>query len=114
VVDDPDAAGDAVGPVPGDLNRGFACAVVVDVVAGLDPIDGVAEGSRGAVADGTDNLVHSTTARGDERLLALVEDGRQPIGAIAGMLAGAPVVENGDLLPHVGVTPVGDSGSPPP
>jgi len=82
--------------------------VVIHLVAGLDPVDGVAERARGAVPDRPDDFVHPPAAGGDERLAAPVEDRRQPVGAETGMLAGAPVVQDGDLLPGVAITVVGN------
>src|SRR5207245_4586064 len=100
---------DAIGAVPGDLDCGLSPAVVVDVAAGLLPVDGVAEGSGGAVAHRPDDLVHPPAARGDERLLAQVEDSCEPVGAEARMLACAPVVQDGHLLTDIGVSPVRDT-----
>ena len=45
-VDERDAAGDAIGPVLGDVDGRFPGAVAVDVVAGLDAVDGVAQRVR--------------------------------------------------------------------
>ena len=71
-------------------------------------VDGIAEGAGRAVPDRPDDLVHPAAAGGDERLLAAVEDGGEPVGAQAGVLAGAAVVEDGHLLADVGVPPVRD------
>jgi len=103
-----DAAGDAVGAVPGDLDHWLTRGVPVGVGAGLGADDAVAERPRRAVAYRADDLIHPPAAGGDEGFLALAEDGRQLAGAISRVLAGAAVVEDGDLLPGVGVAPVGD------
>jgi len=103
-----DAAGDAVGAVPGDLDHWLTRAVPVGLAAGFLAVDTVAECPARAIAYRADDLIHPPAAGGDERFLALAEDGRQPAGAISRVLAGAPVVEDGHLLPGVGVAPVRD------
>jgi hypothetical protein len=108
-VDERDAAGDAIGPVLGDLDGRGAGAVVVSVAAGLDAVDGVAQRARGAVSNGPDDLVHPPPAGGDERLCVEVEDRGQPVGAVAGVLADAAIVVNGDLDADVAVAAVGDA-----
>jgi hypothetical protein len=98
-----DAAGDPVRAVPGHLDRRVALAVVVDVGPSLLLVDGIAQGTRGAVTDGPDDLVHPAAAGGHERLRAGPEHGREPVGAQPRMLAGAAVVEDGHLLAGVAV-----------
>ena len=108
VVDEGDRAGDAVRAVLRHLDHRRPARVVVDLRAGLLLVDGIAEGSGRAVPDRPDDLVHPAAAGSDERLLAAVEDGGEPVGAQARVLAGASVVEDGHLLTHVGVPPVRD------
>src|SRR5262249_5353005 len=71
----------------------------------LDLVDREAERAGGAVADGADDLVHSAAARCDEHAFG-VEDGVEPVGAEAGVLTNAAVVEDGELDAVVGGAPV--------
>ena len=98
-----DPAGHPVGAVLGDLDGLLALAVPVDQAAGFLAVEGQAQRPGRTVAHRPDELVHPGSARGDEGLGAGAEGRRQPVGAQAGVLADAPVVEDRDLLTRVGV-----------
>ena len=103
-----DAAGDPVRAVLGDLDGRLPGAAVVDLGPGLLAVDGEAQGPRRAVPDGADDLIHPPTARVTNGSLAGMEDRRQAVGAVAGVLADPTVVEDGDLLADIGVPSVGN------
>jgi hypothetical protein len=109
MVDETQAAADAVGTVLRDFDLGRTGVIVIDLGARLHPVDRVGQGTRRAVADGADDLVHPPAARRDERLLVGAEGGLQSVGAEARVLADAPVVEDRHLLADVGVAPVGNA-----
>jgi hypothetical protein len=104
-----DRAGDAVRAVARDLDRRGTPAVVVDVVARLDAVDGVGERAGRAVPHGADDLVHPPAARVHERLTAGVKHPGQPVGTQPRVLADAAVVQDGELLADVGVAAVRDA-----
>src|ERR1022692_1965914 len=103
-----DAAGDPVRAVLGDLDGRLPGAIPVGLAAGFGAVDGVAQRSGGAVPHGADDLVHPAAAGGHERLLAGAEHGGEPVRAQARVLAYAAVIEDGQLLAGIGVTPVRD------
>ena len=102
-----DRAGDAVRAVLGHLDGALSRAVPVGQVARFLTVEGQAQRAGRAVAHGPDELVEAAAAGGDEGLGLGPERGRQPVAAQAGVLADAPVVEDRDLLPRVGVALVG-------
>ena len=102
-----DPAGHPVGAVLGHLDRGLPRCVPVGQVARLGAVEGQAQRPGRAVAHRPDDLVHPAAARSHEGLGGGAERGGQPVGAQAGVLADAPVVEDRDLLPGVGVALVG-------
>src|SRR5215471_3875983 len=102
-----DPAGDSVRAVLGDLDAGLARVAPVPLPGGLPGVDGEPERAGRAVTHGADDLIHPAAARRHERLLAAAEDGGQPVGAEARVLAEPTVVDYRDLLARVGVAPVG-------
>src|SRR5262249_26811600 len=103
-----DTARDAVWSVLGVFHGLLAVVVPVDVATLFLSVERVAEGSGRAVTDGADDLVHAPTAGRHEGLLVGSEHGRETVTALAGVLAGAAVVEDRDLDSVVGVAAVGD------
>ena len=81
--------------------------MTVDVLARLDAVDCVAERAGGAGAHRAHELVHPAAAGRDERRLVGAECGRDAVGAEAGVLADAAVVEDRHLLADVGVAAIG-------
>ena len=102
-----DRAGDAVTAVLGHLDGAFPGAVPVGQVALLLAVEGQAQRAGRAVPHGPDELVEAGAAGRDEGFGAGAERGRRAVGAQPGVLADAPVVEDRDLLPRVGVALVG-------
>jgi hypothetical protein len=72
-----DPAGDPVGPVLRDFDRRLP--LLIDLPTRLVPVNGETERSRGAGANGADDLVHATAARGDERILVGTKHGPKPV-----------------------------------
>ena len=103
-----DGAGDPVRAVGGHLDRRPPGVVPVDVPACLVAAERVGQRAGRAVPDGADDLVHPPAAGGHEGLRIGAENRRQPVRAVAGVLADAPVIEDRDLLAVVGIAPVGD------
>ena len=82
--------------------------MAVHVGAGLGGAQRIRQGPGWAVAGRPDDLVHPSAAGSDERIVIGAENGGQPVGAVAGVLADAAVVEDRHLLAGVGVAAVGD------
>jgi hypothetical protein len=93
--------------VLGHHDGGLARVAPVGLAARGPAIDGQAQRPGRAVAHSRDDLVRAGAARRHERLLPGPEHGRQPVGAQARVLAGAPVVQDRHLQAVVGVEPVG-------
>jgi hypothetical protein len=99
----------AIWPILGYLDTRCALAVIVDIRARFDAVDGVAQRTRPAIADCANDLVHAPAARSHERLLLEAEHRRQPIRAIARMLARSAVIDDRNLLAYVRVAVIGDA-----
>ena len=104
-----DPAGHPVRAVLGHLDRALPLPCQsARSRASSSTVEGQAQRPGRAVAHRPDELVETAAAGGDERARhAGAEHGRQPVGAQAGVLADAPVVEDRDLLARVGVALVG-------
>src|SRR5262249_16853875 len=102
-----DRAGDPIRPVPAHFDGCLARSVPAGLSAPLDSVDRIAQRAGRAIAHGADDVVHAAPAGGHEGTFG-VEDRVQTVGAEAGVLADAAVVEDGQLHAVVSIAPVGN------
>jgi hypothetical protein len=101
-----DTARNAIRSIFRDFDGGRPGAI--DLGAGFYTIDAVTEGARRAGPHRLDDFVQPSAARRDEWLLPNMKDRSQPVGAESGVGADPAVIEYLNLLPLVGVAPVGN------